>query len=109
MNEYLSHEEIQAAKEEKDTQANDLDPTSDNKKDNIASSQIQPTIQAPSDRALGKRRRIVVSEPGNEDFLEVDDDNDDVNLPLPDTQNRMSAEALYLTASLATIQYNICY
>ena len=54
MNEYLSHEEIQAAKEEKDTQANDLDPTSDNKKDNIASSQIQPTIQAPSDRALGK-------------------------------------------------------
>lgn len=97
INEYLSHEEIQAAQEEKDTRANDLEPISDDDEDedgdededavsnNAVSDDIQPTVQPPSGRALGKRRKSTASEPE-----EKEQDNEDSDLPLPEIQHRVS-------------------
>lgn len=97
INEYLSHEEIQAAQEEKDTRANDLEPISDDDEDkdedeeedavsnNAVSDDIRPTVQPPSGRALGKRRKSTASEPEDKE-----QDNEDSDLPLPDIQHRVS-------------------
>lgn len=79
--EYLSSQEIQAAHEERDAQKpqDDLDPISDDEEENPATD----CVEAPSERALGKRRRSV-AEQGMEDQeppLELDDEED---IPLPD-------------------------
>jgi hypothetical protein len=88
MDEYLSHEDKQAATEEKDTQASEFDPISDNEEgDEGDSTQIQPTGQAQSEKSQGKRRRSIASVPeeGNKD-----EEDDEMVLPLPDTQQRIS-------------------
>lgn len=88
MDEYLSHEDKQAAKEEKDTQASEFDPISDNEEGGEGESiQIQPPGQAQSEKSQGKRRRSVASVPeeGNED-----EEDDEIVLPLPNTQQRIS-------------------
>lgn len=85
MNEYLSHQERQTAKEEKNTKETTFDPISDNdEEEDLASTQPQPTVQPLSERALGKRRKSVISEP------DEDENDDDTDVPLPDTQHRVS-------------------
>ena len=51
-----------------------MEPISDNEEDDILYNS-QPA--APSERALGKRRRSISSEPSNEIGRELDDDDDD--------------------------------
>jgi hypothetical protein len=88
VNEYLSNEEIQAGNEERDAQLpeNGLDPISDDEEDDSVPEQAQLLTKAPSQHALGKRRRSVTSEPENEEGeaqeLAVETD-DEANLPLP--------------------------
>ena len=85
MNEYLSHQERQTVKEEKNTKETTFDPISDNdEEEDLAPTQPQPTIQPLSERALGKRRKSVISEP------DEDENDDDADVPLPDTQHRVS-------------------
>lgn len=72
-NEYLSSQEIQAKNEEKELQTQmDLDPDT----------------EVPSQHRLGKRRNSVVFEHEDQGSNELD--NDDTDLPLPDTQLRTS-------------------
>ncbi|KGO49341.1 hypothetical protein PEX2_052280 [Penicillium expansum] len=83
-NEYLSCEEIQAASEERDTQASGFDPISDDEEGGEGgSTQIRCTDQAPSERSQGKRRLSVRSTP---EEVNGDDDEDARVLPLPDIQ-----------------------
>ncbi|KAJ5456131.1 uncharacterized protein N7458_003714 [Penicillium daleae] len=84
INEYLSHQEKQAAKEEKDIKENNFDPISDDEED-PASILSQPPVQLLSEKALGKRRRSDTSEPD-----EDENNDDDAEVPLPDTQHRVS-------------------
>lgn len=84
---YLSDEEIQADKEEHDTQESEIDPISDNEEgDEGDPIQMQQTGQAPSEKSRGKQRRSNASRP------EPDHENEDdeLTLPLPDTQQRIS-------------------
>lgn len=78
--EYLSAGEITGIEEEKalSQPQEDLEPISDNEEDDILYNS-QPG--APSERALGKRRRSISSEPRDEIDCELDDDGDH---PLPD-------------------------
>lgn len=85
INEYLSHQEKQTAKEEKSTKENDFDPISDDEEEDPPSTQSQPPVQPLSERALGKRRRSVTSEQD-----EVENNDDDAEVPLPGTQHRVS-------------------
>jgi hypothetical protein len=92
MKQYLSNEEQQALDEEKDAQQlqDTLEPISDNEEDDGLEISIdQPATQQLSKRAQGKRRRSMVSngeQEGQEPFLS----DDEVFLPLPDTQQRIS-------------------
>jgi hypothetical protein len=56
-NECLTHEEIQAAEEEKETLANNFDLIGDDEGLNVALNQTPSVTQASSERALGKRRK----------------------------------------------------
>jgi hypothetical protein len=88
INEYLSYKEIQAASEERDTEASGFDPISDDEEGGEEGSiRIQLPNQAPSERSQGKRRLSVRSTPeeGNRD-----NDKDVRDLPLPDMQQRTS-------------------
>lgn len=88
INEYLSYEEMQAAREERDTQANGFDPISDDEEGEEGdSTQIRCTDQAPSERSQGKRRRSAGSRP---EESRGDEDEDAEVLPLPNMQQRMS-------------------
>ncbi|GFF54131.1 hypothetical protein IFM58399_09749 [Aspergillus lentulus] len=92
MKQYLSNEEQQALDEEKDAQQlqDTLEPISDNEEeDGLEISIDQPATQQLSKRAQGERRRSMVSngeQEGQEPFLS----DDEVVLPLPDTQQRIS-------------------
>ncbi|OQE58765.1 hypothetical protein PENNAL_c0360G08151, partial [Penicillium nalgiovense] len=91
INEYLSYEEMQAAREERDTQANGFDPISDDEEGEEGdSTQIRCTDQAPSERSQGKRRRSAGSRP---EESRGDEDEDAEALPLPNMQQRMSGRA----------------
>jgi hypothetical protein len=85
INEHLSHQEKQAAKEEKDTKENDFDPISDDEEQDPALALSQPPVHPLSEKALGKRRRSVISEPDEEE-----NNDDDAEVPLPDIQHRIS-------------------
>lgn len=95
INEYLTHEEIQAVNEENNIQENDFEPISDDdeeeEEDNTAPILTQPMPQAPSERAQRKRRRSVASEPEIEEATETGDD--EAVLPLPETQQRVSGRS----------------
>ena len=85
INEYLSYEEVQADREEKDTKASEFDPISDNEKgDEEYSIQIQQIGQAPSGKSQGKQRRSIASMPEGG----CENEDDEPTLPLP--QQRMS-------------------
>lgn len=93
INEYLSHEEIQAKQEEKDTNPHHLEPISDNDEgDNHDGDKgdnddvVLDIVQPPHGKAQTKRRQSAISEleDGEQDTHEDD------GPPLPSTQNRHS-------------------
>lgn len=90
IHEYLSHQEKQAAKEERNTKESDFDPISDNEEEDPEPTLSQRPVQPPSERALGKRRRSVASEPDNDDNNDDGDDYEYAEAPLPDMQHRVS-------------------
>ena len=93
--EFLTKEEVEAASEEKDAQAQDtLDPISDSEEDDVALIHVQeqPTSPVVSQRALGKRRKSVASEPEDEGQESIPSD-DEAEIPLPDTQLRASTRS----------------
>lgn len=98
LSEYLSAQEIQAAKEERTQQQFAIDPISDNEEDEGSSTQLQArsqpratsqAVQGPSAKALGKRRLTNIA-----DDVGVDEEDDDGQeseaIPLPETQHRVS-------------------
>lgn len=88
INEYLSYEETQAAREERDTQTNGFDPISDDEEgEERDPTQIRCRDQAPSERNQGKRRRSAGARP---EESSGDEDEDTEVLPLPNMQQRIS-------------------
>lgn len=65
------------------------DPISDDEEDNVDDSP-DPNAKIRSQRALGKRRKSIASEPEEGEAHESDDE---AVLPLPDTQQRVSGRA----------------
>jgi hypothetical protein len=98
LSEYLSAQEIQAAKEERTQQQITVDPISDDEEDEgpstqlQATSQLRPTSQAPaasqglSANALGKRRLSNIAKDAEDD----EEEDDSEVTPLPETQHRVS-------------------
>ncbi|OQD74718.1 hypothetical protein PENANT_c168G01573 [Penicillium antarcticum] len=98
LSEYLSAQEIQAAKEERTQQQFAGDPISDNEEDEGSSTQLQTRSQpqatsqaaeGPSAKALGKRRLINVADDVGIDEEEEDGQESEA-IPLPETQHRVS-------------------
>jgi hypothetical protein len=89
--EYLSTEEIEIENEEKDPLLQDyLNLISDNEEDeNEVFNQEQLIPEGLSERAAGKRRKSIVSEPEIEPQQATISDDEAIN-PLPDTQQRVS-------------------
>ena len=96
LSEYLSDQEIQAAKEEKTSQQISFDPISDNEEDEGPSTQALIASQAPSAKALGKRRQNNVTEDLDEEGEDQVDDDGDV-IPLPETQHRVPGRVRKIT------------
>jgi hypothetical protein len=97
--EHLSEGEIEADHEEKDAQQLEgtIDPISDDEECNedntqgdLVLVQAQSATQGPSERSLGKRRKSIASEP---DIEEYRDNNEEEDIPLPDTQQRVSGRS----------------
>lgn len=85
INEYLSYEEVQADREEKDTKASEFDPISDNEEDDEGDLiQIQQISQVPGGKSQGKQQRSIASMPEGG----CENEDDEPTLPLP--QQRMS-------------------
>ena len=85
INEYLSHEEIQAYQEEKDTNGHHLEPISDNDEGDevvddvdLALDIVQPLV----DKAQSQRRQRALLEP------DVEEHEEEGEPSLPNTQNR---------------------
>jgi hypothetical protein len=78
LSEYLSAQEIQAAKEERTQQQITIDPISDDEEDEGPSTELQAASHGPSAKALGKRRLRDVAEDAESDR---DDDMDATSLP----------------------------
>jgi hAT family protein len=91
LSEYLSAQEIQAAKEERTQQQITVDPISDNEEDEGSSAELQTTshglvtLQGPSANSLGKRRLRNMAE-----NIESDQEDDSEVTSLPDIQHRVS-------------------
>jgi hypothetical protein len=81
MEEYLTTQEVQAAREEKDIrQAEDgFDPISDSEEDDPSATISQPA-QPVSQRALGKRPRTEATTEGLGSLIELDEE-DEIRLP----------------------------
>lgn len=97
--EYLSKGEIEADHKEKDTQQLEgtVDPISDDEESNADDTQedcflvqAQSATQGPSKRAPRKRRKSVASEPDTEGHR---DSNEEEDIPLPETQQRVSGRS----------------
>ncbi|KAJ5742627.1 uncharacterized protein N7511_011359 [Penicillium nucicola] len=94
INEYLSYEEIQAASEERDTEASGFDPISEDEEGGEEGSiRTQCPNQAPSERSQSKRRLSVRSTPEERNR---DDDEDVRDLPPPDMQQRSGNDQDFL-------------
>jgi hypothetical protein len=98
LSEYLSAQEIQAAKEERTQQQLVVDPISDNEEDEGSTTQLQArsqpqatsqAAQGPSVKALGKRRLSNIDNDMRDDE-EEDDGQESEDIPLPETQHRVS-------------------
>ena len=88
LQELLTQQEREAAGEERDAQQtqDSIDPISDNEE----SSPVNAQLMAPSERALGKRRKSHDSEQEGEvdHGIDGDDDDDDDDYPLPTMPQR---------------------
>jgi hypothetical protein len=86
VDEYLTAQEIQAAREEEDARktGDEFNLISDNEED--APAAISPPIQPPSERALCKRPRTKVTEDQGP-LIELDNENDEDEIPLPDNSD----------------------
>lgn len=86
VDEYLTAQEIQAAREEQDAckAVDEFNPISDNKED--APAAISPPIQPPSERALGKRPRTEAIEDQGP-LIELDNKDYQDEIPLPDNSD----------------------
>jgi hypothetical protein len=89
--EYLSIGDIEADREEKNTQSAHyhIDPISDDEEDDAVAIQEQAATQGLSQRAAEKRRKSNASETDNE-VQEATLCDDEVVNPLPETQLRVS-------------------
>jgi len=91
LSEYLSAQEIQAAKEERTQQQITVDPISDDEEDEGPSTELQATSQPRatshglSAKALGKRRLRNIAEDA-----ESDQEDDSKVTSLPEMQHRVS-------------------
>lgn len=85
LSEYLSTQEIQAAKEERTQQQITVDPISDDEEDEGLSTEPHETLQGPSAKALGKRRLRDIAEDA-----ESDQEDDSEVTSLPEIQYRVS-------------------
>ena len=82
LQEYLSHQEIAAASEANETRDESFEPISDTEEDDVQ----------PLDReSLPQYCTTMADLEGMEGIDHDEDDNDDANLPLPDTQQRVSS------------------
>jgi hypothetical protein len=81
MEEYLTTQETQTAKEEKDAQKkqDEFDPISDDEDEPSATRATSQTIQPSSERALGKRRAEAISDEPSP-LIELDE-ADEISLP----------------------------
>ncbi|OQE30681.1 hypothetical protein PENFLA_c002G11096 [Penicillium flavigenum] len=79
LSEYLSAQEIQAAKEERTQQQLVVDPISDNEEDEGSTTQLQDSPKLP--------RRLPRVRPDDD---EEDDSQEPEEIPLPETQHRVS-------------------
>jgi hypothetical protein len=86
VDEYLTAQEIQAAREEQDAHkaVDKFDLLSDNEED--APVAISPLIQPPSERALGKRPRTEATEHKGP-LIELDNEDHQDEIPLPDNSD----------------------
>lgn len=98
--EYLSTQEIHAAREEKDVQKekDEFDLISDDEDDPLDTRSQHP--QRPSERALGKRPRKEATPPptnqGTLIQLDNEDDEDDENsIPLPDNSGLLGESSAH--------------
>lgn len=91
---YLSQQEIEAEREEKQaSQVQDkLDPISDTEEDDITTSQEQqqPTTQPTSEHVTSKRRRSAVVSDREGERQESVQSDDERDYPFPETQQRVS-------------------
>jgi hypothetical protein len=85
LSEYLSAQEIQAAKEERTQQQITVDPISDDEEDEGPSTELQATSHGPSAKALGKRRLRNIAKDA-----ESDQEDDSKVTSLPEMQHRVS-------------------
>ena len=85
LSEYLSTQEIQAAKKERTQQQITVDPISDDEEDEVLSTEPQETLQGPSAKVLGKRRLRDIAEDA-----ESDQEDDSEVASLPEIQYRVS-------------------
>jgi len=86
VDEYLTAQEIQAAREEQDARkaVDEFDLISDNEED--APAAISPPIQPPSERALGKRPRTEAIG-DHRPLIELDNKDYQDEIPLPDNSD----------------------
>jgi hypothetical protein len=93
LSEYLSAQEIQAAKEERTQQQITVDPISDDKEDKGPStelqaiSQLRATSHSPSTKAIGKRRLRNIAKDTESD---QEDNSKVTSLPEIQQQHRVS-------------------
>jgi hypothetical protein len=82
LQEYLSHQEVAAMTEAKETREESFEPISDTEENDVQ----------PQDReSLLLSRTTTVDFEGIEAIDHDEDDDDDTSLPLPDTQHRVSS------------------
>lgn len=86
VDEYLTAQEIQAAREENDAHktGDEFNPISDDEE--AAPVTISPLVQPPSERVLSKRPRSNAAE-DQEPLTGLDNENDEDENPLPDNSN----------------------
>jgi hypothetical protein len=91
LQEYLSSQEIAAAKEADTIAVNSFEPISDTEEDLVQPSQVQPTLQPSPNTILGRRQRSgSATEDDEAQSNPKNEVEDDTEIPLPPIQQRSS-------------------
>lgn len=92
LQEYLSHQEIAAITEANETRDESFDPISDTEEETEDIVYEAEGIQPPNAQSL-QRSRTTTLDLEDREAIDHDehDDDDDINPPLPDTQQRISS------------------